>query len=137
MISLDGAGLVAQVYPVAILMLALESTRFRQKAKLESPWKAIRILVRHLVSLISVLGAIWSVFVSVVSVSAGTPPNAVEAVVIFVSGVGLTVSGTFLVLELMGAAFDQRLSDGSWEGLIKIRSRRRAEQAAASPAKHD
>lgn len=104
MISADGAELIAQVYPVAILVLSLELRAvrdFKAKAKLHH----IIYWVVGIAYVLTILASIVSVVLCVWSVSASEELSSLSATVVIASGLLLSLATGVTLLLILADRF--------------------------------
>ena len=136
-ISVEAAALIAQVYPVFILLLVLESSRVKQTKKLATLWSGILVLLRYLVVIAAVGGSVTSVCLSVIAVARNEPLDFWSSFITTVSGLLLFAAVLALLGDLIYGDFVRRLDDGEWSGINQRLKARRMARAVASPARHD
>lgn len=105
MISISGAGLIAQVYPVAVLLLLLESGRLRRArgSRRESAFDRFWGYLTLVTSLLSVV----AISICVVSVSRSQDVAGFFSWVVIVTGLLLATGVVRFAYELALAAVDQ------------------------------
>jgi hypothetical protein len=101
MINEAGAGLIAQVYPVAILLVVLESHRSTAGTNVKNRWGVTWFIFTTLLTAVTVVISAWAVALCVVSVATGNALTAGADLVVALSGVGLVVCAVTLAFDLL------------------------------------
>jgi uncharacterized membrane protein len=138
MISQGGAGLIAQVYPVGILLIALETARVAQKRpvlKVRSPaWLGLRILSTAWAVILGMYSVVLCI--SAVSQDRGLDPQ--ESIVVAVGGFAIFFCALLLIADSLIAVYETWVDAGGYDWRLSKRGLR-AEQtplganAAESP----
>lgn len=117
MISVEAAALIAQVFPVAVLIIAVERRALgaetfphgrRAKARLAQAWWWLR----YVGSGAAVAGAVVSVILCIDAVSQDKPLAAESAVFVYVVGVLLALIVIGVTVSLTMRSFSGRLPTG-------------------------
>lgn len=86
MISVDGAGLIAQVLPVGILVLAVERRALGGTPYPTGGLRRVSWWLQYIVAGVAVGGSVVSVILAVAAVSSNVPLSGADAVVVGTSG---------------------------------------------------
>lgn len=121
MISVDGAALIAQVYPVAILLIALELRGVQPL--LATGWQGVVALgFFAVVAALTVIAGIESVRLCIFAVAQDRPLRGLEAGTVAVAGQLLLASASVLLLYLIAQRF------GVWDRISEWSVRRTSEK---------
>jgi hypothetical protein len=130
MISQNGAALIAQVYSVGIILIALGTGRVSQKkpvVRMRTPlWLGLRVLSTGVAAILAMCSVVLCV--AAVSQQRGLGPQ--ESMVVAIGGIALFFCALFLIADLLLAALDGWLETGGYEGPVAKRRRLRAEAKA-------
>jgi hypothetical protein len=138
MISQDGAGLIAQVYPVGILLIALVTASFAQKRpvlKVRSPlWLGLRILSTAWAVILGMYSVVLCI--SAVSQERGLDPQ--ESIVVGVGGFAIFFCAMLLIADSLIAVYEGWADAGGYEWRLAKRGLRAEEvplvASAAEPS---
>lgn len=111
-ITQEGASLVAQVYPVAIILIVLEGRRVRKDIR--NAAHAVLSVLSIVVKAGAIVGAIFSVALCVWAVTSSTPLSVNRSSIVILSGYALVAYASLLSLDLVLAEWDARISKSDW-----------------------
>ena len=133
----EGMSLIAQVYPVFVILIAIESSRLRVVRPIDTARRAVSMAVRQLLVIFAVFGALTSTSFCVLAVASGDPLAEWQVAVVALSGIGLWATALLLIGDLVSANFNRQIDEGEWEGFNSWVRRRRDDRASQTSAKHD
>jgi hypothetical protein len=100
MINLDAAALIATVYPIGILVIAVEARATSGRPASSRSERILRVLL-GVVQVVTLVGAIGSTAACVNAVVLGNPLEGFTAWLVIASGVGLELVASFVLLWLV------------------------------------
>lgn len=132
MINVEGAALIAQVYPVGVVLLVLESGRLRPRKPIDTTFRAVRFAFMGFVQMAALIGALVSVALSVIAVVEERPLQVWETIVVVLSGLALFAFSVNFAGEVLVDTVYAKLETSPW---ADERRRLRHEREHASKAK--
>lgn len=105
MISVEGAALIAQVYPVAILLLLLETGRILKSVHMSGRFGRFYTLSTLLVTFVAVLTSTGSVSLCLVAAVSNQPVEGFPAYYVPATGWALALATALITGQIFGKNF--------------------------------